>query len=224
MEKKKRKVGRPSEKKAINREKLLRLALKSFAEKGFGGVTLKQIAQQSNIAISLLNYHFGKEKDTAKLDIWKKAMRLVGTEIQEELEDLFKVIEGLDGLEKLRLFNRKIVINSAKNPEFQQVIVQEMFSKSERSFWLTNELLKPIYKKMEETIAEEKAKGRIRDIPQANITSFIIGSITMFFSRSYQMEQAYDVDVFSEEVVEAHADAINELIFNGLLVKDVLNE
>lgn len=218
MEKKKRKVGRPSEKKAINREKLLRLALKNFAERGFGGVTLKHIAQQSEIAVSLLNYHFGTAEDTAKVDIWKKAMRLVGTEIQEELEDLFKVIEGLDGLEKLRLFNRKIVINSAKNPEFQQVIVQEMFTKSERSSWLTNELLKPIYKNMEETIAEEKTKGRIRNIPQANITSFIIGSITMFFSRSYQMEQAYGIDVFSEEAVEAHADAINELIFNGLLV------
>ena len=218
MEKKKRKVGRPSEKKAINREKLLRLALKNFAERGFGGVTLKDIAKQSEIAVSLLNYHFGTEEDTAKIDIWKKAMRLVGTEIQEELEDLFKVIEGMEGLEKLRLFNRKIVINSAKNPEFQQVIVQEMFTKSERSSWLTNELLKPIYKNMEETIAEEKAKGRIRNIPQANITSFIIGSITMFFSRSYQMEQAYGIDVFSEEAVEAHADAINELIFNGLLV------
>ena len=218
MDKKKRPVGRPSDKKSIDKVALLRLALKNFAERGFGGVTLKHIAVQSDVAVSLLNYHFGTKEITSKEDIWRQAMQLVGSEIQQELDDLFKVIAGLDGLEKLRLFNRKIVINSAKNPEFQQVIVQEMFSKSNRSSWLTNELLKPIYKNMEETIEAEKAKGRIRNIPQANITSFIIGSITMFFSRSYQMEQAYGIDVFSQEAVEAHADAINELIFNGLLV------
>ena len=212
MKKTIRPVGRPSDKKNIDKEALLRLALKNFAQTGFGGTTLKRIADQSGIAVSLLNHHFG-----TKEDIWKKAMSLVGNEIQQELADMFTLLEGMDGLQKLRLFNRKIVINSAKNPEFQQVIVQEMFSKSARSTWLTNELLQPIYKGMEETIAEEKAKGRIRDIPQANITSFIIGSITMFFSRSYQMEQAYGIDVFSQEAVEAHADAINELIFNGLL-------
>ncbi len=212
MAQKKRNVGRPSGKKAIDKEKLLRLALKTFAEGGYGGTTLKDIAKRTGTAVSLLNHHFGPKEE-----IWKKAMRLVGNEIQQELVDMFELIEGMDGLEKLRLFNRKIVINSAKNPEFQQVIVQEMFSKSDRSSWLTNELLKPIYKGMEETINEEKAKGRIRNIPQANITSFIIGSITMFFSRSYQMEQAYGIDVFSQEAVEAHADAINELIFNGLL-------
>ena len=210
----KRQVGRPPDKKNIDKEAVLRMALKSFAQTGFGGTSLKRIADQSGIAVSLLNHHFG-----SKLDIWKKSMRLVGNEIQQELASMFELLEGMDGLEKLRLFNRKIVINSAKNPEFQQVIVQEMFSKSERSTWLTNELLKPIYKGMEETITEEKAKGRIRNIPQANITSFIIGSITMFFSRSYQMEQAYGIDVFSPAAMEAHADAINELIFNGLLEK-----
>ncbi len=220
MKKKKRQVGRPSEKKSIDKAVLLRLALKNFAERGFGGVTLKDIAVENNVAVSLLNYHFGTADISSKEDIWRQAMQLVGSEIQQELEDLFKVIEGMDGLQKLKLFNRKIVINSAKNPEFQQVIVQEMFSKSARSSWLTNELLKPIYKNMEETIDAEKAKGRIRDIPQANITSFIIGSITMFFSRSYQMEQAYGIDVFSDEAVEAHADAINELIFSGLLVRE----
>lgn len=215
MEKKKRQVGRPPDKKNIDKEAILRLALKNFAQTGFGGTSLKRIADQSGIAVSLLNHHFG-----SKLDIWKKSMRLVGNEIQQELANMFELLEGMDGLEKLRLFNRKIVINSAKNPEFQQVIVQEMFSKSDRSSWLTNELLKPIYKGMEETIANEKKKGKIRDIPQANITSFIIGSITMFFSRSYQMEQAYGIDVFSQKEVEAHADAINELIFGGLLVEE----
>jgi len=165
MAQKKRNVGRPSGKKAIDKEKLLRLALKTFAEGGYGGTTLKDIAKRTGTAVSLLNHHFGPKEE-----IWKKAMRLVGNEIQQELVDMFELIEGMDGLEKLRLFNRKIVINSAKNPEFQQVIVQEMFSKSDRSSWLTNELLKPIYKGMEETINEEKAKGRIRNIPQANFS------------------------------------------------------
>ncbi len=214
VKKSKRSVGRPTEKMGIDKEEILRIALKSFAEKGFGGVSLKSLAEKTGVAVSLLNYRFGNKEE-----LWKKAMTLVGIKIAEEINDLFTVVDGIDGLEKLKFFNKKIVHTSAKHPEFQQIIVQEVFSNSSRSTWLVEELLRPIYSNMENLIAEEIEKGRIRNIPQAHITSFIIGSITTFFSRSYLMQKAYGIDSFSKEAVDAHAEYINELLFNGLLVK-----
>ena len=143
-------------------------------------------------------------------------MQLIGTEIYTELNNLFTLIDDLDGLEKLRLFNKKIVHVSAKYPEFQQVVVQEVFSETSRSEWLIEKLLKPIFGIMEGVIKEEKAKGRIKDIPQANLSSFIIGSITTLFSRSFQMKKMYGIDPRDKEQVDLHVTIINDLIFNGL--------
>lgn len=212
---KKRTVGRPKEHMSLDTNRILRIALKCFAEKGFGGVSLKSLAEKTGVAVSLLNYHFG-----SKEELWKKSLKLVGLKITEEINDLFTIIDHMDGIEKLKLLNKKLVHTSAKHPEFQQVIVQEVFSNSTRSTWLVEELLGPIYYNMEKVIAEEIKKGRIRNIPQAHLTSFIIGSITTFFSRSYQMKKAYGIDSFAEESVDAHANFINELIFNGLLIDD----
>ena len=212
---KKRSVGRPKEKMSLDTDRVLRIALKNFAERGFGGVSLKSLAESTGVAVSLLNYLFG-----SKEELWKKSLRLVGSKIAEEINDLFTIIEHMDGIEKLKLFNKKIVHTSAKHPEFQQVIVQEVFSNSSRSSWLVKELLGPIYKEMEEVISDEIEKGRIRNVPQAHLTSFIIGSITTFFSRSYQMKKAYGIDSFSQESIEAHTRFINELLFNGLLLKE----
>jgi len=210
--KEKRAVGRPKEKNSLETKDILRTALKSFAQKGFGGVTIKSLAKETGVADSLLHYHFGNKEE-----LWKKSMEHTGHTIQQELDDIFKLLSDMSGIEKLRLFNKKIVYTSAKYPEFQQVVVQEVFSESSRSDWLIDELLKPIFSYMEAAIKEEMKKGTIKKIPMANISSFIIGSITTFFSRSYQMKKIYGVNSFSKKEVEKHAELINDLLFNGLM-------
>lgn len=208
----KRKAGRPRKNQSLNTEDILRLALKCFAKEGYGGVTINKLARETGVADSLLHHHFGGKKE-----LWKKATYLIGMEIYDELNKLFTVIDDIDGLEKLRLFNKKIVHISAKYPEFQQVVVQEVFSDNPRSKWLIEELLIPIFGIMEGIIKEEKSKGRIKDIPQANLTSFIIGSITTLFSRSFQMQKMHGINPLDKDQVDLHVNLINDLIFNGLL-------
>ena len=210
--KEQRKAGRPKKNKDLNTNNILRIALKNFAKKGYGGVTISKIAKETGVADSLLHYHF-KSKD----GLWKKSMQLIGKEIHRELNDLFNLIDDLDGLEKLRLYNKKIVHVSAKYPEFQQVVVQEVFSDNPRSAWLIDELLQPIFAPMQTIIEAETAKGRIKDIPPANLTSFVIGSITTLFTRSFQMKKMHGIDSLDEKQIDLHVTLINDLIFNGLV-------
>lgn len=210
--KEQRKAGRPKKNKDLNTNNILRIALKNFAKKGYGGVTISKIAKETGVADSLLHYHF-KSKD----GLWKKSMQLIGKEIHSELNDLFRLIDDLDGLEKLRLYNKKIVHVSAKYPEFQQVVVQEVFSDNPRSAWLIDELLQPIFAPMQEIIQRAVADGRIKDIPAANLTSFIIGSITTLFTRSFQMKKMHGIDSLDKTQIDLHVTLINDLIFNGLV-------
>jgi TetR/AcrR family transcriptional regulator len=210
----KRSPGRPSKKQGTNVEELLWVAVKAFAKKGFGGVSLNYLAQEAGVADSLLHYHFDNKKE-----LWKKALSFVGSKIQEELDKTAPLIADLDGLQQMKVLNRQIVYISARYPEFQQIVVQEVFSKSERSKWLIEELLTPIYSHHERLRIQEQAKGTIKDVPPANLVSFMFGAITTFFARSYQMETQFGVDSFDKDEVEQHAQIINDLIFNGLLNK-----
>lgn len=215
----KRKAGRPKKKQSLDTDEILKLALKRFAAKGYGGVSLHAIAKEKGIATSLLTHHF-----KTKEQLWQRSMMLVGGEIYGELQNLFKMIDDYGGMEKLRIFNKKIVHFSARRPEFQQCIVQEVFSGSTRSDWLIDELLRPIFGFMEGIIKEEQAKGNIKKVPQANLSSFIIGSITTLFSRSYQMQKVYDIDPYDQEQIDQHVEVINDLIFNGLRTNPIKKE
>ncbi len=215
MEKKvKRKAGRPRDSKSLNTNNILRTALRCFAKQGYGGVTINALAKETDVADSLLHYHFGNKEQ-----LWKKATSLVGKEIHQELVDLFAMIDDLDGLEKLRLYNKKIIHISAKYPEFQQVVIQEVFSDNPRSAWLIDELMQPIFGFMEAILQEEIQKGRIKDIPPANLSSFIIGSITTLFTRSFQMRKMHGIDPFDSEQVDQHVELMNDLLFTGLFKK-----
>jgi len=208
----KRKAGRPKDSKSLNTNEILRTALRCFAKRGYGGVTINALAKETGVADSLLHYHFGNKEQ-----LWKKATSLVGKEIHQELVSLFEVIDDLDGLEKLRLYTKKIIHISAKYPEFQQVVIQEVFSENPRSAWLIKELLRPIFSFMETILQEEMAKGRIKNIPPANLSSFIIGAITTLFTRSYQMKMMHGVDAFAPEEIDKQVEVVNDLLFNGLL-------
>jgi len=192
---------------------VLEECLKQFAQFGFGGVSIKLLAQQTGVADSLLYYHFG-----TKEQIWQKATLQAGKTISNSLRDIFTVLEGTSGLERVKIYIKKIVLYSSVHPEFQQVVVQEMFSQSTRSDFLIDEVLKPIFSYLEAAIREEKRKGTVKDIPPANLFSFIIGSIVTLFSRSYQMKRLYDIDTFDQDQIDQHTTLITDLIFDGLLI------
>ena len=53
----KRNPGRPTEKKSVDTDSILRHALKAFAQYGFGGVSLNKIADETGVTDSNLHYH-----------------------------------------------------------------------------------------------------------------------------------------------------------------------
>jgi len=212
MAQQKRKVGRPAEKAGIDTEKVLEECLKQFAQFGFGGVSIKLLAQTTGVADSLLYYHFG-----TKEQIWQKSTLQAGLSISNSLKDIFTVLEGTSALERIKIYIKKIVLFSSVHPEFQQVVVQEMFSQSTRSDFLIDQVLKPIFSFLEIAIREEQEKGIVKDIPPANLFSYIIGSITTFFARSYQMKKLYGVNSFDQDQIDQHAVLISDLILAGLL-------
>ncbi|MEM1191500.1 MAG: TetR/AcrR family transcriptional regulator [Pseudomonadota bacterium] len=61
---------------APRRERILDAAEELFAEHGFDGVTLRQIARRAEVDVALANYHFGKKLDLFQAVFERRAASL----------------------------------------------------------------------------------------------------------------------------------------------------
>ena len=156
--KKKRTPGRPTEKQSTNLDEILTTATKCFAKNGYGGVSISLLAKEAGIADSLLHYHFGNKEE-----LWKKAVSHTGNKIIGEMEQLIPLIKHLDGIEQLKILNKKILYYSANYPEFQQIVIQEVFSKSDRSKWLIDNALDSVFTYYDDLILQEQKNGRLKE-------------------------------------------------------------
>jgi AcrR family transcriptional regulator len=82
------------------REKLIAAAKTVFAENGYGGATVKEIADQAGVNISLISYHFnGKE------GLLRACVEQFGRERLQESQNIFTPPESVEDVKaKLRLW------------------------------------------------------------------------------------------------------------------------
>lgn len=69
------------------REKILHIAHGLFAEKGFNGVSVREIAKEADVNIAAINYHFGN-KETLYGETIRSSSSKVGEDIREIYEKL----------------------------------------------------------------------------------------------------------------------------------------
>ena len=209
---KKRKRGRPTLNASIDQEAILRVALKCFAEFGFGGAKIKVISQRAKVDDSLLHYHF-----KSKENLWKKAVELAFADYNEASQSIIKLFKDVDVLAWSKATLRHFVHYTAKNPELYQIVFHEMTLKSERSDWIIEHVLEPFTRKvylLHKSLAKE---GLVKDLPLANLMSIYVGITNSFFILHHQMIKQFGIDVFDEAAIDQHADTVIEIMYSSIL-------
>jgi len=210
---KKRKRGRPTLGASINQEHILRESLKCFAEFGFGGAKINAISKRAKVDDSLLHYHF-----KSKENLWKKAVELGFQDYNQDAQTIIKLFKDMDVITWAKASIRHSVHYNAKHPELYQIIFHELTQKSDRSDWIINHVLKPMTKKIYLLHKNLKKENLVKDLPLPNLVSIYIGAINSFFILHNQMRQQFNIDVFSEEEIDRHADTVIEIIFSSILI------
>lgn len=209
---KKRRRGRPTLAASIDREVILRVALKVFAEFGFGGAKITNIAQRAKVDDSLLHYHF-----KSKENLWRQAVDLAFLDYAEDSKVVIKLFKDMDALTWAKVTVRHFIHYNAKNPELYQIVFHEMTLKSERSDWIIQHVLEPFTKKVYLLHKNLKKENLVKDFPLPNLVSIYIGALNSFFILHHQMRHQFNIDPFSEEEIDKHADTVIEIIFSSIL-------
>jgi len=205
----KRKPGRPANQAKLDLTKVLEVALQLFAQKGFDGTRVNEIAEKSGCSKSLMNYHF-----KTKEELWQKAVTQLGEKLAERYQGIEGYFKDLEGVALMKAFNRQFIYFSAEYPEFYKIIFHEMCNPSSRSKWLLDHILGPLHQ-MTEVRVREAVDGEtvLANISSAHLFSLLIGAANVFFIHAYQNKQQYGINVFDQKEIEQYADFVNETVF-----------
>ncbi|MDA9887247.1 TetR/AcrR family transcriptional regulator [Flavobacteriaceae bacterium] len=206
----KRKRGRPSLSQTLDLNDILIAALDVFAEKGYDGAQLKDVAQKVGVTNPLISYRFENKED-----LWKKAVSFLGEKLVDRFEHIKSYYVDLTGTMALRAYTRQYIYFLAENPTLYKIIFQELGHDTWRSTYLIEQLFTPVIWFGEKSIETPlDSLKEFKTIPRANFISIIMGASSSFFMLSQLMRNQYGTEVFSKEQIEQHAEIVNNIIFS----------
>jgi len=171
--KQKKKRGRPKASKQIDKKAILEIAIQEFANKGFGGVRQRDIAEQAGIANSLMNYHF-----ESKEDLWEQAISQMGEKLMQRYVEVKSYFKDLEGIAAMKAYTRQFVYFSAEHPEFFKIFFHEMCTQTKRADWLVDTILMPLHNFFgRNKVNPESGVEEFKGYPTANLASILIGKI-----------------------------------------------
>jgi AcrR family transcriptional regulator len=154
---------------------ILQVAEKLFAEKGFDGTSIREIAKEAKINVAMVSYYFGSKEQLLESIIFNRV-----TDIKLQLDIL--TLEDLDPLQKIHKLI-ELYIDKINSNRCIYKIMHFEFSSSQRVINLQafTDLKKGNLKSIESIIHDGQEKGIFRkDIVVPLLTTTIIGTYFHF--------------------------------------------
>ena len=195
----------------LTREKLLEVAEEQFAERGFFGARVDEIAEAANINKRMLYAHFGSKEGLYSAVLLKTYERLAQCERQ------FIVI-GLDPVISIR----NIVFVSFKflseNPNFVRMLLWENLNKGRAvPKDALVKLKEPTIDYMRRQIRRGKVMGLFReDADEYHTVLSLMNHCFAYFSNIHTMSAILGKDMTAESEVKARAEYVADTIIKYL--------
>ncbi len=181
-----------------------------FAEHSFEGATTRQIAARAGVTQPLLNYHY-----TSKDALWRAAVDSLFAALNQAMAAHLAGLGDVDELDRAKLTVREFVVFSARHPQLHRIITQESKSDSARMDYLVERHVRPLYEATVTMFEGLVAEGSVPPIAPAHLYYILTGAGPTMFVLGPEARRLTGLDPESDEVVEAHADAVCTLLFGA---------
>jgi len=190
------------------RERILTAALDLFSELSFDGATTREISARADVTQPLLNYHF-----TSKDELWRAAVDGLFEALDRALSARAEGLRGVDEVIVARLLVREFIYFSASHPQLHRIITQECKTDGPRMDWLVERHVRPLYESTTALFARLVEQGHLPNIPAPHLYYIVTGAGPTMFVLAPECRRLAGIDPEAPDVIEAHADAVTELIF-----------
>lgn len=189
------------------RAAILQAALKLFSERGFEGAALRDIAALAQVEHSLLRYHF-KDKDA----LWRAALRHLIDHMNATMGESWRATRGRPAVERFERFVRDYVRYCARHPEHARIMVQEAVGQNDRVAWIAEEIVRPQHRGFARLLETLMAEGHLPRVPVRSLIYILSAAAQAPFTLAGEVAAAYGIDTATEAEIEAHAQALIDLL------------
>ncbi|HMJ75354.1 MAG TPA: TetR/AcrR family transcriptional regulator [Iamia sp.] len=190
------------------RDRILAAALDLFSERSFKDATTREIALRAGVTQPLLNYHY-RSKD----ELWRAAVDALFEKLRSSMSDRLEGLRGVDARTSAMLMVRDFITFSARNPQLHRIITQECKFDGPRMDYLVERHVRPLYDTTIELFEQLARDGAVPPIPAPHLYYILTGAGPAMFVLGPECRRLSGLDPTSDAVIEAHADAVCQLLF-----------
>lgn len=190
-------------------ETILEAALEAFAQRGYDGVSVRELNRQIGVSHNLVHHYFG-----SKEALWRAAIDFGLGRANDawRLEDL----GPLSDLEKMKVGLRRFLEVVARTPAIQRIMQQEGAVGGPRLDYIAERYIVPF---LWPSLArfEKTTKIKERNLNLASVALLTGAGATAFFTQAALARKIGGPDPFSEEGIELHIRTMMTVLFYGVL-------
>lgn len=190
------------------KEDIIKAALSEFAERGFEGSSLRDIAGRARTTHGLIRHHFGSKEEVFRAVVdyavnmyAREQLPVIHSLSEADFANVQTLIEAHKKL--LRGFARI----SARNPEVMRILMFEAASSSQRMAYIY-ERVAFLDKQYEPFFSRLAAFGVLKQFDHYSCFLFLLLNLGLVFGLTNLSSQYVGGNILSDEQVEAQANRI----------------
>ena len=171
-----------------------------FAEKGFDGTSVRDIAETAGVNLAMINYYFGsKEKLMVAMFVWRTSF------FKLQVETMLKNKE-LDPMAKLDALVDQYIMRLMSHQCFHRILMREqMVQGNEGIMEQIREMKRTNLALVGQLISEGQKKGVFRKhIDTSLIMATLVGTVGHVLSTQHYYREANNLEDLSEEEFKKH--------------------
>jgi len=197
---------------AVTREKILQMAAKEFAAKGYDGARVDSIVARSKISKNLV-YHYFESKELLFIEVMERAYLAM-----RERQNQFGLL-GDNPVEDMKTLVLQTIRHFIDHPEFIQLLSTENLHKAEhiRKSKVIPAMFNPLKSALAEILERGKEQGVFRpDSDWVDLYVSISGLGSYSISNRYTLSFVLGVDLGEKERVEARLQHVCDMVMSYL--------
>jgi AcrR family transcriptional regulator len=194
---------------------LLEGALAAFAEHGFEGTSVRELARSLGVSHNLIPQRIG-----SKEELWRRAVDHGFARLAVELAEVINGLTPADDLDTLRALVVRFVEANGAHPELLRIIQQEATTPGPRFDHLFDQYIDPVRVFGADLMGRLRQAGRLRTDSVALMYFFMAnGAGGPLALPAMAAKFGLRVDPTDPDAVRRHAEAAVDLLFDGLVAE-----
>lgn len=185
------------------RARILRTAREAFAEHGFDGASVREIARSAETTHSMITYHFG-----SKERLWRESVQDMFRRLEDEVSVQSAEDADLPLRERFRRSTERYIRYCARYPEHARITIAETIRGGERLQWMVDEFVRQNHANAAPMFEELVAAGLCPDRPVIHLIYSYVAMCQLPFVLAKEAELAYAIDLLDEAALRQQAETV----------------